>query len=229
MRMSGGLFTRSVSSPGRPWSAAGAQRRTGAALLTMLLVAGCGGDGGQAPPTAPTPPSSPEPPPPPSPEPPPPPVDDRYALYNNLPPEPWWRDSEPYSKIEEENPDSPWMAAGLADLGGSDPLSLIRYFGNGSYLRYGHMGFTGCTRTTKDPNGYHLDPPADPTYYSRGDLEILVDVARVPLDASDWHLGTTEKRVDFTMSRSRRPAECPRVRLLPADLGGSVPHHLPGG
>ena len=95
----------------------------------------------------------------------------------------------------------PWLAADLPDLGGSDPLSLIRYFGNGSYLRYGHMGFTGCTRTTKDPNGFHQDPPADPTYYSRGDIEIIVDIARVPPDASGWRRDDGN-RVDFTMSEA---------------------------
>lgn len=168
----------------------------------MLLAVGCGEGGGQAPAAPVAPPPSPVPsPPPPEPEPPTPPVDDRYAFWNNLPPEPWWRESEPYSCIEEENPDSPWLAAGLPDLGGSDPLSLIRYFGKGSYLRYGYMGFTGCTPTTKDPNGFHLDPPADPSYYSRGDLEIFVDVARVPPDAAEW-FQDDGRRVDFSMSEA---------------------------
>ena len=139
--------------------------------------------------------------PPPSSEPLPAPADVRYAFWNSLPPEPWWRDSAPYSCVEEENPDSPWTAAGLADLGGSDRLSLIRYFGNGSYLRYGYMGFTGCTRTTKDPNGFHLDPPADPSYYSRGDVEILVDVARVSPDAAGW-FEDDGRRVDISMSEA---------------------------
>lgn len=187
-----------ASPDGNPRCAGGVHRGVAALLLTMLAAAGCGDGGGQAP----SAPVAPPPSPPPAPEQPPPqPPDDRYALYNNLPPEPWWRDSEPYSCIEEENPDSPWLAADLPDLGGSDPLSLIRYFGNGSYLRYGHMGFTGCTRTTKDPNAFHQDPPADPTYYSRGDIEIIVDIARVPPDASGWRRDDGN-RVDFTMSEA---------------------------
>ena len=67
------------------------------------------------------------------------------------------------------------------------PLSLIRYFGNGSYLRCGNMGFWGCTRLDKYPDSYHLDPPADPpACYSLGELEIRVDIARVPAEAKDW-------------------------------------------
>ncbi|MDE2968772.1 MAG: hypothetical protein OXT51_01525 [Chloroflexota bacterium] len=79
----------------------------------------------------------------------------------------------------------------MTDLGGSDALSLIRYFGNGSYLRYGFMGFEGCTPVKKyvgepGPVTTHLDPPVDPTYYSLGDLDITVDIARVPPDAPGW-------------------------------------------
>ena len=123
---------------------------------------------------------------------------DPFARWNELKPKTWWRDSAPYSCHETEKQTSPWLRAGLIDLGGSDPLSLIRYSGNGSYLRYGHMGFYGCTELTKFPGSFHLDPPADPTYYSVGDLEIWVDIARVPEDASGWHAddGT---RVDMSM------------------------------
>ena len=74
----------------------------------------------------------------------------------------------------------------MADLGGHDTLSLIRYFGNGSYLRFGYLGFEGCTSMKKYPDRTHLDPPADPTYYSLGDLNIAVDIARVPPDAKGW-------------------------------------------
>ncbi|MDE2801567.1 MAG: hypothetical protein OXK21_01625, partial [Chloroflexota bacterium] len=79
----------------------------------------------------------------------------------------------------------------MTDLGGSDALSLIRYFGNGSYLRYGFMGFEGCTPVKKyigepGPVTTHLDPPVDPAYYSLGDLDITVDIARVPPDAPGW-------------------------------------------
>ncbi len=74
----------------------------------------------------------------------------------------------------------------MTDLGGSDPLSLIRFFGNGSYLRYGFMGFEGCTPIRKYPDRTHLDPPVDPAYYSLGDLDIAVDIARVPPDAPGW-------------------------------------------
>ena len=74
----------------------------------------------------------------------------------------------------------------MVDLGGSDPLSLIRFFGNGSYLRYGFMGFLGCTPMRKHPGRTHLDPPVDPAYYSQGDLDIAVDIVRVPPDAPGW-------------------------------------------
>ena len=74
----------------------------------------------------------------------------------------------------------------MTDLGGWDPLSLIRYFGNGSYLRYGYMGFEGCTPIKKHPDRTHLDPPADPTYYSVGELDISVDIVRVPPGAPGW-------------------------------------------
>ena len=101
-------------------------------------------------------------------------------------PKPWWRDSNPYDCDPPPNPDSPWTAADMPDLGGQDPLSLIRYFGNGSYVRYGLMGFEGCTPMSKYSHRTHLDAPADPTYYSLGNLEIAVDIARVPPDAPEW-------------------------------------------
>lgn len=198
-------FSRRATRP------AGIGRWSLAAVVALLAPAGCGDDGGPASPiAAPTPPPAPPPAPPPDPPPSPAPdPDDPFAYWNDLPPEPWWRHSEPYSCREEENPASPWAEADLPDLGGSDPLSLIRFFGNGSYLRYGHMGFNGCTRTTKDPNGFHLDPPADPTYYSHGDLEIMVDLARIPPDAAGWFQddGT---RVDYSLSQV--------VRLLNAHV-----------
>ena len=111
---------------------------------------------------------------------------DPFAHWNDLKPQTWWRHSEPYSCRQEEKQKSPWLDAGLVDLGGSDPLSLIRYYGNGSYLRYGHMGFSGCTPLAKYPDAFVLDPPVDPTYYSLGDLSIWVDLARVPRDATGW-------------------------------------------
>ena len=117
---------------------------------------------------------------------PPPEEDDPFAHWNDLNRKPWWRPSEPYSCRQEEKQTSPWLAAGLVDLGGSDPLSLIRYYGNGSYLRYGQMGFFGCTRLDKYPDAFFLDPPVDPTYYSIGDRAIWVDVARVPREAKGW-------------------------------------------
>ena len=124
--------------------------------------------------------------------------EDPFARWNDLEPESWWKESEPYSCYQEEKKTSPWLSAGLMDPGGSDSLSLIRYFGNGSYLRYGHMGFTGCTALDKYPDSFHLDPPADPTWYSLGDLDIYVDIARVPEDATGWSMddGT---RVDMSM------------------------------
>lgn len=111
---------------------------------------------------------------------------DPFAEWNGLAPQPWWRESKPYSCLQPANPASPWIESGMTDLGGSDPLSLVRYFGNGSYLRYGYMGFEGCTPVKKHPGRTHSDPPADPTYYSLGDLDIAVDIARVPPDAPGW-------------------------------------------
>ena len=114
----------------------------------------------------------------------------RYDAWNDhewlAEPKPWWRKSNPYDCDPPSNPNSPWTAAGMPDLGGQDPLSLIRYFGNGSYVRYGLMGFEGCTSMSKHPTRTHLDIPADPAYYSLGELEIAVDIARVPSDASEW-------------------------------------------
>lgn len=126
------------------------------------------------------------------------PTTDPFAHWNELEPEPWWRESAPYSCAEPEQPSSVWLDAGLVDLGGSDPLSLVRYHGNGSYLRYGHMGFWGCTPLRRYPGSFHLDPPADPAYYSLGDLVIHVDIARVPPGASGW-FEDDGKRVDLAM------------------------------
>ena len=111
---------------------------------------------------------------------------DPFARWNKLEPQDWWRESEPYSCLTPEKDTSPWIEAEMTDLGGSDPLSLIRFFGNGSYLRYGFMGFEGCTPIKKYPGRTHLDPPVDPAYYSLGDLDIAVDIARVPPDAPGW-------------------------------------------
>ena len=129
------------------------------------------------------------------------PVEDPFARFNNLEPQPWWRESAPYSCLRQKKQTSPWLDAGLMDPGGSDPLSLIPYFGNGSYLRYGWMGFDGCTRTHKYPSRYHLDAPTDPTYYSLGELDIWIDIARVPEDASGWKFDDGI-RVDFSMEEA---------------------------
>ena len=191
----------SASSSGLAASAVFGSRATWTAdwlrtvLLAVLLAVGCDSTGRSQIAMPVTPAASPAEVPPPSSV-----LEDPFAQWNDLPQEPWWRDSAPYSCREAENPTSPWLAAGMPDLGGSDPLSLIRYFGNGSYLRYGHMGFGGCTPSVRDPNGYLQDPPADPTYYSRGDLKIFVDVARVPPDASGWFDDGT--RVDFSMEQA---------------------------
>ena len=111
---------------------------------------------------------------------------DPFARWNELEPQAWWRESEPYSCLSPDKDTSPWIEAGMTDLGGSDSLSLIRFHGNGSYLRYGYMGFEGCTPMKKHPDRTHLDPPVDPTYYALGDLDIAVDIARVPPDAPGW-------------------------------------------
>ena len=119
-----------------------------------------------------------------------PPPPQRYDSWNDhewlAEPKPWWRESEPYDCDPPVNASSPWTAAGMPDLGGQDPLSLIRWYGNGSYVRYGLMGFEGCTFMSKEPERTHLDIPADPTYYSLGRLEIAVDIARVPAGAGGW-------------------------------------------
>ncbi len=119
-------------------------------------------------------------------------VADHFAKWNELAPQHWWRDSEPYTCLAPPKDTSPWIEAGMTDLGGSDALSLIRFFGNGSYLRYGFMGFEGCTPVKRylgepGPVTTHLDAPVDPTYYSLGDLDITVDIARVPPDAPGWY------------------------------------------
>ena len=59
------------------------------------------------------------------------------------------------------------------------------------------MSFGGCTELDKFPDAFHRDPPADPTYYSLGDLDIWVDIARVRPDASEvaqrrWETGRYE-------------------------------------
>ena len=115
-------------------------------------------------------------------------------------PQDWWRESEPYSCHAPANDPSPWAEAGMDDPGGQDPLSLIRYYGNGSYLRYGFMGFGGCSPMGKYPDRTYLDPPVDPTYYSVGDLDIAVDIARVPADAPGWHEDDGQRE---TMSMGR--------------------------
>lgn len=167
-------------------------------IYLILIIVGCGGgdhgESGSPPPTEPPPtiidPTGPMGP-----------FAPYNYLYNSLEPRPWWRDSEPYSCHQRENSDSPWLQAGLIDLGGSDALSLIRYFGNGSYLRYGSMGFHGCTPLNKYPNRFNLDQPADPTYYSLGDLDIYVDIARVPASASGW-FQDDGIRVNFSMEKA---------------------------
>lgn len=121
--------------------------------------------------------------------------------WNDLPAKPWWRESEPYSCIPPAKASSVWAEAGLTDLGGADSLSLIRFFGNGSYLRWGFMGFSGCTPLKKYPDAFHQDPPADPTYYSLGDLDIHVDIARVPPGAKGW-VEDDGTRVDMSMGEA---------------------------
>lgn len=128
-------------------------------------------------------------------------ADDPFAHWNDLESEPWWQESEPYTCTQKENTESPWIDADMDDLGGADSLSLIRYFGNGSYLRYGSMGFGGCTSMIKYPDSFHLDPPADPTYYSLGDLVVHVDIARVPTHAEGWFQDDGQ-RVDMTMKQA---------------------------
>ncbi len=126
---------------------------------------------------------------------------DPFAKWNDLEPQHWWTKSEPYSCLSTQKDTSPWIEAGMIDLGGSDPLSLIKYYGNGSYLRYGYMGFEGCTPMKKHPDRTYLDPPVDPTYYSLGDLDISVDIARVPPDAPGWY-EDDGKRETMTMAQA---------------------------
>ena len=126
---------------------------------------------------------------------------DPFAIWNGLEPQDWWRESEPYTCQYPEKSESPWIDAGMVDLGGSDPLSLIKYYGNGSYMRYGYMGFGGCTLMKKYPDLTYLDPPVDPTYYSLGELNIAVDIARVPPDAPGWY-EDDGKRESMTMAEA---------------------------
>ena len=134
---------------------------------------------------------------------PPPPLD--YESWNDhewlTSPKPWWRASNPYNCDPPSNPNSPWTAAGMTDLGGQDSLSLIRYFANGSYIRYGLMGFEGCSFMSKYPGRTHLDIPVDPAYYSLGSLEIAVDIARVPANAADWS-SDNGIRIDMSMAEA---------------------------
>ncbi len=65
------------------------------------------------------------------------------------------------------------------------------------------MGFWGCTWYDKYPeDGIRLDPPADPTYYSLGNLDIYVDIARVPRNASGWYMDDGSRVGDFSMDRA---------------------------
>lgn len=133
-----------------------------------------------------------------------PPLNSYFESLNDREPRPWWPESAPYSCAPVDNPESPWVAAGMPDLGGSDPLSLIRFHGDGTVLRYGNEGFYGCTRSWKYPDAGRLDRPVDPTYYTAsGEIEILVDVARVPTDAVGW-VGDDGERVALTMTEAVR-------------------------
>lgn len=129
------------------------------------------------------------------------PVSDAYERWNDVEPRSWWRESAPYSCDPVPNTDSPWLQADMPDLGGSDPLSLVRHFGNGTYVRYSSMNFEGCTPMWKYPGRTHLDGPEDPTYFSLGDLEIRVDIARVPEDAVGWR-NDDGARVDIGMEEA---------------------------
>ena len=122
-----------------------------------------------------------------------------FETYNALEPKPWWKNSAPYFCEPAVNTESPWVEAGMTDLGGSDALSLIRWFGDGTYVRYGIMDFHGCTTSWKLPDSTHQDSPADPTYYTAsGDIDIFVDIARVPEDAEGW-FEDDGVRVDMSM------------------------------
>ncbi len=98
----------------------------------------------------------------------------------------WFRPRAPYTCITPEKETSPWIEAGMADLGGADALSLVRWHGNDSHIPWTFMTYNGCTRTTSDPEKTYLDAPIDPTYYSLGDLVISVDIARVPVGKGGW-------------------------------------------
>ena len=122
--------------------------------------------------------------------------------WNNVPPQPWFHENyQPYSCSVESKTTSPWIAAGMMDLGGSDELSLIRYYGNGRYLRYGEMQNDGCTPTTKYPNIPHRDAPVDPTYYSLGDTDIFVDIVRMLQGGGLTVNSTMKQAVDLLNAR----------------------------
>ena len=123
-----------------------------------------------------------------------------------LTPEEWDSPSNPYTCLYGENI-SAWVDTGLIDLGGQDSLSLIRFYGNGSYLRYNNMVYSGCTQTIKYSYMNNYDSPADPKYYSVGNIDIYVDIARIPLKTNDdgepvphpqWY-GDQGVRYDMTM------------------------------
>ena len=132
-------------------------------------------------------------------------ADDPFSRWNSdLTDEPWEKDSKPYKCNYVENPESPWRGAGLIDLGGQDSLSLIRYFKNGSYLRYSMMGLSGCVAADKYSSDkvYFKTPPIDPTYYSIGSLVVGVDIARVPPTQGLWGENDDGVRTEFTMSKA---------------------------
>ena len=54
----------------------------------------------------------------------------------------------------------------------------------------GTRGLEGCTPIDKYPDRTHLDAPVDPAYYTRGDLDIWIDIARFPSYANVWDEGS---------------------------------------
>lgn len=110
-------------------------------------------------------------------------VADPLCGRGELEPQAWRSESQPYSCLTPSKDASARIGAGMNYLGGSALLSLNRCFGNGSYLCYGLMGFEECEPMRKQLERTRPGPTVYRACCSSGDLDIAVDIARVPPDA----------------------------------------------
>ena len=130
----------------------------------------------------------------------------RYDAWNDhewlAEPKPWWRPFQPLrlrSAVQPQLALDGRRAAGPGRPGPAVSHTLLRQRQLRPLRPHGIRGMHLHGQASRNAPTWTY--PQTPTYYSLGDLEIAVDIARVPAGASDWP-NDDGSRVDMSMAEA---------------------------